>query len=191
MSTNFWLPVALIAGLGPLPLFTLALPGFADPVPAIGDKAADFGLKALDGKAVKLSAETAKGPVALLVLRGYPGYQCPLCTRQVSDFLGKAAEFKKAGATVLMVYPGPAADLDRHAKEFLAGKSLPDGFALLTDPDYTFTNAYRLRWDAKNETAYPSTFVIGKDGVIRYAVVSKTHVGRTQAAEVLKAIPAK
>ena len=59
------------------------------------------------------------------------------------------------------------------------------------DPDYTFTNAYNLRWDAKRETAYPSTFVIAADGTIKYAVVSKEHGGRSKAADVLKAVPAR
>ena len=57
-------------------------------------------------------------------------------------------------------------------------------------PDYSFTNAYHLRWDAPNETAYPSTFVIDQDHKIVFAKTSQTHKGRTTADEVLKAVPA-
>jgi hypothetical protein len=57
----------------------------------------------------------------------------------------------------------------------------------VTDPDYTFTNAYNLRWDVPRETAYPSTFVMDKQRKIHFARISKTHGGRTSAAEVLKA----
>jgi hypothetical protein len=32
-----------------------------------------------------LSTELAHGPVVLVMLRGWPGYQCPFCTRQFGD----------------------------------------------------------------------------------------------------------
>ena len=49
-------------------------------------------------------------------------------------------------------------------------------------------NAYGLRWDAPNETAYPSTFIVHRDGLIRFAKVSRTHGGRASATEVLAAL---
>ena len=60
--------------------------------------------------------------------------------------------------------------------------------ALATDPDYALTNLYGLRWDAPGETAYPATFVIGADGKVRYAKVSRSHGDRAPTAEVLKAL---
>jgi len=36
-----------------------------------------------------LSAVIEKGPVVLVVLRGYPGYRCPYCNRPVQDFIAK------------------------------------------------------------------------------------------------------
>ncbi len=156
--------------------------------PAVGEQARDFALKSLDSKTVKLSALTKEGPVVLLVLRGYPGYQCPICTRQVGDFVRNASGFAEKKARVVMVYPGPADNLTQYAKEFARGKTLPENFYLLTDPDYKFTNAYALRWDAPRETAYPSTFVIGDDNKISFAKISKKHGGRTSATEVLKEV---
>ncbi len=50
--------------------------------PAVGRQAKDFTLTELGGGAVELSQVTKAGPVVLVVLRGYPGYQCPICTRQ-------------------------------------------------------------------------------------------------------------
>ncbi len=171
----------LLAWAASIPALTAA--------PAIGERAPDFALATLDGRTVSLRAARADGPVVLLVLRGFPGYQCPLCTRQVHEFAGRAAEFAAKGAKVVMVYPGPAAALQARAKEFLADKQWPAGWELLLDPDYAFTAAYGLRWDAPKETAYPSTFIIGRDDTVAYAVVSKTHGGRTKAADVLAALP--
>tara|TARA_R110002095_G_scaffold53535_4_gene46389 strand:+ start:1466 stop:2056 length:591 start_codon:yes stop_codon:yes gene_type:complete len=156
--------------------------------PAVGDEAKDFELATPAGKQVKLSDQLKQGPVVLLVLRGYPEYQCPVCTRQVGQFIANAAQLKAADASVLLVYPGAAQDLAKRADEFIRDQSLPDNFHFLIDPDYKFTNAYNLRWDAKRETAYPSTFVIGKDGKITFAKISMTHRGRADAKDVLKAL---
>lgn len=160
--------------------------------PAVGDEAPDFELATIDEKQVKLSALSERGPVVLVVLRGYPGYQCPICSRQVGQFIGQSKKIEAAGASVVLVYPGPARDLGQHAFEFIQDKpALPDSFRFVMDPNYKFTNAYSLRWDAPRETAYPSTFVIGRDRKVRYAKISKTHGDRASVEEVLKALEAK
>ena len=153
--------------------------------PAVGDRAPAFVLNSLAGAPVAFESITAENRVVLVVLRGFPGYQCPLCTRQVNEFAGRAKEFAAKGARVVMVYPGPAPELKAKAREFLAGKEWPGEFLLLLDPDYTFTLAYGLRWNAPKETAYPATFIVGRDGLVTFAKVSKSHGGRTTAAEVL------
>jgi peroxiredoxin len=55
----------------------------------------------------------------------------------------------------------------------------------VVDPDYTFTNAYGLRWDAPRETAYPSTFVIDRARRVRFAHISHTHGDRVSAQRAL------
>lgn len=160
-------------------------PADAGDPPAVGDAAPAFALKSLRGGEVELADLTKKGPVALVVLRGFPGYQCPICSRQVGSLLLKADEFKQAGATVALVYPGPPNGLAAKAKQFFRDKTIPDHFVLLTDPGYSFTNKYNLRWDRPRETAYPSAFVIGTDGKVKFAKVSKTHGGRVGPAPLL------
>ena len=166
-------------------------PAADDSRPAVGDTAKDFELTDLAGAKVKLSKLTDSGPVVLVVLRGYPGYQCPLCTRQFTELRAKADEFKKAGATVVLVYPGPAEKLQERAAEFVKGKDYPEHFHVVLDPDYVFTTLYGLRWNAKNETAYPSTFVLDGKRKITFAKVSTTHGDRSKVDDVIKAIPAK
>jgi peroxiredoxin Q/BCP len=156
--------------------------------PQVGNMAPDFTLKTLDDQSVRLNDLTAKNEVVLVVLRGWPGYQCPFCTRQAHDFVSHEEQFKADGVRVLMVYPGPADDLKAHAAEFLQDKDWPKDFLLVLDPDYSFTKAYGLRWDAPKETAYPSTFIISKDGKVAFAHVSKQHGDRVSATAVLKAL---
>ena len=157
--------------------------------PKVGDTAADFELRSVLGNPVRLSETLKPGKVVLVVLRGYPGYQCPLCHRQVAELIKSADQFQKAGAQVLLVYPGPPKNLAARAREFIDQKEIPKNFTLLLDPQFKFTLSYGLRWEAPNETAYPSTFVLEeKTGKISYALISKTHGGRAPTADVLKAV---
>ncbi|MEM1355660.1 MAG: redoxin domain-containing protein [Planctomycetota bacterium] len=158
-----------------------------NPPRAVGESAPDFELESLRGGEVTLSELAADGPVVLLVLRGYPGYQCPICNRQMGDYFSEHERFAELGARVVLVYPGPSDHLKDKAEEFVGGDTLPDNFDLLIDPDYTFTNAYNLRWNQGSETAYPSTFVIapGEGREITFAKVSYSYGNRTNAADIL------
>lgn len=170
--------------------FASAEPDPDNPPPAVGQSAPDLELESLRGGNVKLSELTNDGPVVLLVLRGYPTYQCPICNRQMGDFISKHEQFAQLGARVVLVYPGPSDELKKKAEEFVGDGVLPENFDVLLDPDYTFTNAYNLRWDAPRETAYPSTFVIvqGEQRTIGYAHISHTHGNRTKADDVIKEV---
>jgi len=177
--------MALIASI-----LALTFVGFPTNPPKVGDVAPAFNLKTLGKDKVKLTPLLKTGPVVLVVLRGYPGYQCPFCTRQVGELLTKSAEFSKRKASVVLVYPGPADGLDKYAGDFVAGKTMPPNFRFTIDPGYEFTSCYNLRWNAPSETAYPSTFVIGQDGHVSYAKISHKHGDRAPVADVLAALDA-
>ena len=166
-------------------LITSRAGALATAVPKVGDKAPDFTLAQIDGEKLTLSTELKSGPVVLIVGRGWVGYQCPFCNRQFGDFLKAATDIEAAGARVVWVYPGPANEVQKRAQEFAADKPFPANFRLVLDPNYAFTLSYDLRWDAPQETAYPSTFVIDRMGIIRYVLVSKSHDGRSRAADVI------
>ena len=181
-------PDAAMTADAPVP--DAAVPDTAPATPNVGDIAPDFELTSLSGEQIKLSDTLAQGPVVLVMLRGYPGYQCPICTAQVGGMINKAKQLADKGAQVLLVYPGPADGLKAHAAEFVQGKDIPANFDLLLDPDYAFTNLYNLRWDAQGETSYPSTFVLDKDGKVLFAKVSHEHGDRAKIADVIAALPA-
>jgi peroxiredoxin Q/BCP len=160
--------------------------------PAVGAKAPDFTLQTPTGSSVLLAKERAKGTTVLVVLRGFPGYQCPYCVKQVHDFAEHSADFAARKAKVVLVYPGPPADLDQHAKEFLAKQAdLPSNIKLVIDPDYKMTNLYGLRWDAPHETAYPATFILDANGIILFEKISHSHGDRTSADEILAELATK
>ncbi len=158
----------------------------APEVPEVGTEAPEFALSTPDGKTVKLSSLMGKTMVVLIVLRGFPGYQCPFCQKQVHDFKAKADKFRAQGVELLLVYPGPVDVVSAKAKEFLTPEgALPANFHLVVDPDYKVTTRYGLRWKAAQETAYPATFVIARDGEVRFRKVSREHGDRTTADEML------
>ena len=68
----------------------------------------------------------------------------------------------------------------RHLRSFRQGQ---------LDPGYEFTTQYGLRWDAPHETAYPSTFLIDRQGMVFFSKIVKEHGGRTSAAEIVQALP--
>jgi thioredoxin-dependent peroxiredoxin len=171
--------------LGATWALSIGLPLFAE-TPPVGAKAPDFMLSTPSGKVIRMSDVQLGHDLVLVVLRGFPGYQCPYCTRQVHDFVEHASGFAAKDTTVLLVYPGPPADLNQHANDFLAKQpELPSNVVLVTDPDYTVTNLYGLRWDAPNETAYPSTFILDKKGMIVFEKISHTHGDRMSAQDAL------
>jgi len=170
---------------------SVGAPALAE-TPAVGAKAPGFTLSTPTGTAVRMSRVQRGHDLVLVILRGFPGYQCPYCVRQVHDFIDHASEFEAKNTRILLVYPGPPGDLDQHAKDFLAKQTeLPSNVVLVTDPDYAVTNQYGLRWDAPHETAYPSTFILNRKGVIVFEKISHTHGDRLSAEDALEHLPAR
>jgi peroxiredoxin Q/BCP len=172
--------------------FACAVTAVSAQTPAVGAKAPDFTLATPSGKPVRLTEELPKGQTVLIVLRGFPGYQCPYCVKQVHDLIQHSSDFASRGANILLIYPGPPAELDQRAKEALEKQAaLPSNVKLVTDPDYKMTNLYGLRWNAAGETAYPSTFILDSQGKVRFEKISHSHGDRTSAEQILAQLAAK
>ena len=159
--------------------------------PEEGSKIGEITGTTINGADFKLSKLVAKGSVVIVVLRGFPGYQCPICSTQVAGYIAKAEEFEKQRNTpVVFIYPGKANNLEKRAKEFTAPLEekvdLPSNLIFLLDQDFKITNQLNLRWDKPEETAYPAAFVIDHDGYIQYAKVSDNHGDRATADEILE-----
>jgi len=159
--------------------------------PKEGSILEDFSGTTINGGAFQLSKMVEKGSVVLVMLRGFPGSQCPVCSTQVAGYIAKAEEFEKQRNTpVVFIYPGKVDNLEKRAKEFTAPLEekvdLPSNFFFVLDQDYKITNHLNLRWDKPKETAYPAAFVIDHDGYIQYAKVSDNHGDRATAGEILE-----
>lgn len=128
--------------------------------PAEGDTAPDFELETADGP-VRLADFAGK----TLVLYFYPKDDTTGCTREAQDFTALAADFAKAGATVI----GVSKDTVAKHRKFTAKYDL--GVPLGSDPEGAVIERYGS-WVEK--TLYGrqymgidrSTFLI-RDGVVR------------------------
>lgn len=155
--------------------------------PEVGAKVPDFDLPVVGGEEfISLSDEYDEGNVVLIVLRGYPGAQCPICSRQVSSLANRAKALAQKAHRVILVYPGEGTDLQRHAKRFMGSRKLPEPLVIVRDQDMRMVKEWGVRWDRSRETAYPSTFVIDRNGRVRWSKISDNHAGRSTVEEIMK-----
>ena len=108
-------------------------------LPAVGAKAPDFDLEKDGGGKAKLADFRGRK----LVLYFYPKDDTTGCTQEAKDFSALAADFEKAGATVVGVSPDSAA---RHGR-FKAKHDL--SVALLADESKAMLAAYGV-WKEKS-----------------------------------------
>lgn len=162
----------------------IATPGVAMAALGNGVKAPAFKTKAaLAGKTFDfiLADALKKGPV---VLYFYPKAFTSGCTVEAHNFAEATPEFNKAGATVIGMSNDDIATLSRFSVE-----ECRDKFAVAVG-----TPAIIRAYDAAipgTELASRTSYVIGKDGTIRYSFSSpspKGHVENTlKAVRALKA----
>jgi peroxiredoxin Q/BCP len=82
-----------LRSLLPLACVVLAVGSAGAQTPATGSKAPDFRLDTPTGDSISLAKEPVKGTLVLVLLRGFPGYQCPYCVKQMHDFVEHSADF--------------------------------------------------------------------------------------------------
>ena len=121
-----------------------------------------FTLPASGGKTVSLSDFAGK----TVVLYFYPKDDTPGCTREACAFRDGNDKFAGADAVILGISPDTAGSHDK----FVAKYGL--NFTLLADVDHAVAEKYgvwveKSMYGRKSMGIARSTFVIGKDGVIR------------------------
>jgi peroxiredoxin len=170
---------------------------FADALD-VGDRAPVFRLPDARGGEVALEALLADGPVVLVF---YRGAWCPYCNLQLGAFQSALADIRATGATLVAVSPQtPDQSLtfaEQRALEFPvltdAGNAVASQYGLVyTQPRASTATSRALgieladfNGDDSNTLPAASTFVIGQDGVIRFAAVSGDYRWRVGPDEVL------
>jgi peroxiredoxin len=174
----------------PALLLAVSLPSVAA-TPGVGQRAPDFTLSTPDGSSLSLNSLTSQNRVVLILLRGYPGYQCPFSQQQFQNYQQTAAQFATLGAHVVFIYPGTGGkNLADDAAQMIGDQPLPANVHVVLDPDYVISTQYGLRWDAPDQTVYPSTFLVAKNRTVFFAHTGHTSSDLTPPADALAALSA-
>jgi len=166
----------------------------------VGDTAPDFELNNALNQPMKLSALLQQGPV---ILSWYRGGWCPYCNIQLRYLQSYLPRFKAAGATLVALSPElPDKSLTTIEKNELAFEVLTDynnevarkfyiTFSLNEELIGIYNDFHKLEdynGVSTNELPVPATYVIGKDGIIKYAFVDTDYRRRAEPAEILEVL---
>jgi len=149
--------------------------------PGTGDAAPDFTLEGVPGGDYRLS-DHAGEPVVLVF---YPADNTPVCTQQLRSYSESLDRFGDLGATVLALSPQ---DVASH-EQFAADNDIR--VPLLADTDKRVAETYNILGPLGFYRR--SVFVIGPDGVIRFArrsLSSMTYVPSDQLLDAVRAAQA-
>lgn len=172
--------------------------GLAERALRAGDKAPHFELYDQDRNLLRLSDMLALGP---LIVSFYRGVWCPYCNMELQALQEMLPQFRALGANLIAVSPQNAVNSRRSARN----NGLT--FAILSDPGNEVAAAFGLRFKlpdylidlykqlqnnlpAFNEDdswtlPMPARFVIGQDGVIRYAEVNPDYTQRPEPRDMM------
>ncbi len=168
----------------------------------VGDKAPDFTLRNAAGKKVALSGLLEDGPV---VLTWYRGGWCPYCNIALAALQEKLPELQEAGAQLVALTPErPGKSLDTKQKNELAFPVLTDlnhdvarKYGLVFKLTPKVRELYRSFFDLKEfngeaagdeELPLAATYVIDRDGVVRWAFLDADYRKRAEPSEIVDAV---
>ncbi len=175
--------------------------GLAAKALQVGDHAPEFTLPDVNGKPVSSADLLAKGPLIVTFIRGR---WCPFCCATVEIWQSKLDEVKEASATLIAVSPmsSQQGDFMRDQHKLLfpilsdKGNQVAAQFGVAyAVPEYqqalfktVFINLPHIHGEDSWTLPLPATFVIGRDGVIRYSWADEDYTLRAEPSDVLKTI---
>ena len=151
---------------------------------AVGDQAPPFSLPGTDGTDAghrTYTLEEFRGQPVVLVF--YPGDNTPVCTRQLNAYTSDIEEFDGVRAQVLALSPQSVESHDG-----FSCKQGGFGFPLLADEDKAVGDAYGVLGPLGFYRR--SAFVIGGDGIVRYAHRAVAGLTYRPTAELIAAVKA-
>ena len=195
-------PPEVLAGLG-AEIKKLAESGIARRALQVGSKAPDFSLPDAHGKPVTLSALLAKGPA---VVTFYRGGWCPFCDLQLRAYQGALGAIHDLGAELVAISP----QTPDYALTDVEKKQLT--FPVLTDRGNRVAREFKLVFalsdelkklqthfgsvlpkfngDESWELPMPGTFVLDRQGVVKFASIDPNWMVRVEPAAILEALRA-
>src|SRR4051812_4644537 len=167
----------------------------------VGDKAPEFTLPDVNGKPVSSVELLSNGPVSVMFIRGR---WCPFCCGTVEAWQATFPAVKQAGATLVAISPmtSKQGDFMRDQHKLLfpilsdSRNQVAEQFGVAyTVPRYqqelfstVFINLPFINGDDSWTLPLPATFVIGQDGIIKFAWADEDYTLRAEPSEVLQSL---
>jgi len=180
-------------------LHTLVAKGLAEQAIKVGDKFPDFDLPNANNSSVSLSTLLSDGP---LVISFYRGAWCPYCNLEINALQNRLADIEAAGAQLVAISPqSPDKSIDQISASKLTFDVLSDASNKLAKKcGLVFTLPESLRpiyaeWqldipghngDDTFELPMPATFIIGTDGILKYAFIDMDYTKRLEPEVVVE-----
>jgi peroxiredoxin len=174
---------------------------FAANILPVGAKAPTFDLRDHDGRIVRSSDLVAKGKLVLCFIRGR---WCPFCVGQMEAMNLVLPQIEQAGATLVAVSPQTV------KQAFFMHDQHKLRFPLLSDADNqvarTFGLSYRVpdaqeavyrkafvnlpftNGDDSWELPIPATYIVDREGTIRYASANEDYTERPEPDDLVRAL---
>lgn len=168
-----------------------------------GDQAPAFVLSDAEGHAVSSRDLLARGP---LVVSFYRGVWCPYCNLELQALQEALPSFREAGASLVAISPQTRPNSRKSQRQ--NGLAFP----ILSDPGNGVAAAFGIRFrmpddliavykdlqvdlalvngDDSWSLPMPARFVLGQDGLIRYAEVNPDYTQRPDPSDLLPALSA-
>jgi thioredoxin-dependent peroxiredoxin len=154
------------------------------PKVGVGDAAPDFKLPGTDGSPEghrDYALSEWRGHPVVLVF--YPGDNTPVCTRQLNTYTADISEFESLDAQVVAISPQSVDSHDQFSED-----QGGFGFPLLADVDKEVGRRYGILGPVGFYRR--STFVVDREGVVRYAHRGVAGLSFRPTAELVDAVRA-
>jgi peroxiredoxin len=174
---------------------------FAANILPVGAKAPTFDLPDHDGRIVRSSDLVAKGTLVLCFIRGR---WCPFCVGQMEAMNLVLPQIEQAGATLVAVSPQTVKQAffmhDQHklrfpllsdadnqvARKFGLTYRVPDAQEAVYRK--AFVNLPFTNGDDSWELPIPATYIVDREGTIRYASANEDYTERPEPDDLVRAL---
>ncbi|WP_020529955.1 peroxiredoxin-like family protein [Flexithrix dorotheae] len=176
--------------------------GIGDQILKEGEPAPEFSLVNQKGEVISSKNLLKEG---LLVITFYRGVWCPYCNTDLANLKRYTAQLNKLGATMVSISP----QLPKYNQQIVEQQGL--NFDLLSDRGNEIASRFGLQWkmvdplkslynekftislpnyngDDSWTLPVPARFIIGKDGIIKYAEYSVDYTKRPDPEVLIEAI---
>ena len=133
------------------------------------------------GSVLDVAKQRGKKPVLLVVLRGFSGQVCLYCAAQTTAIGKNIAKFNELGVEVVVVYPGPVEAVAPFIEAVRSLANEPPPMPVALDVSLIAVRALGI----EDNLAKPTSLIIDKQGVVRYAYVGRTIADRPSVKDLL------